>query len=379
MKILYCLKYSKQKVSSPFCVASLYGVFVAILLQVVAINTVFACMAFEKYAIHASALKCSNEENHAYAEWQIGPLGGEPDIIISTYEENMEDFQVIEAGGIDYKSYDADFVNFLSNAMAEITLNDPSGFFSIALPGEEYGNSILVEIGPQMYETIWVKYEPTTAGPHYATISHIADGMTEPRTLAIQGNTPEALPVGLVSFNGRLERESMVLDWVTASETNNSHFEVEMMEDPKKGFVYVGRLNSKAVNSTLRQHYNFRYTYPSGAAYCYFRLKQVGIDQSFTYSPTIAIKTQGLAKVRLQAAPNPLTPISQLSITAPVAGLIQIIITDIQGTPVFRQEVAVQKGENKLGLPLKSGLPAGIYLLSATSGTGVSHLRLVKN
>jgi hypothetical protein len=96
-----------------------------------------------------------------------------------------------------------------------------------------------------------------------------------------------ALPVTLASFVVKKEEGSTSLHWVTASEVNNSYFEIQRSLDGKYWYR-IGRverqgdMNDAGTTAILRE-YEFTDISPAPKENLY-RLKMVDMDQSFSYS-----------------------------------------------------------------------------------------------
>jgi len=97
-----------------------------------------------------------------------------------------------------------------------------------------------------------------------------------------------ALPINLVSFNGRIVNDNAVyLNWVTASETNNKTFTVERSSDAANWQAI--RTIDGAVNSSTTKEYSCTDAGLFAGMY-YYRLKQTDISGLSTYSNIIAAK-----------------------------------------------------------------------------------------
>ncbi|MEM0992162.1 MAG: alpha/beta hydrolase fold domain-containing protein [Bacteroidota bacterium] len=110
------------------------------------------------------------------------------------------------------------------------------------------------------------------------------------------------LPVELLSFNAIAMQDYIQLDWTTASEFNNRHFELERSENTK-AFKTIATLTG-AGTSVNKTKYEYQDTQVAAGSTYYYRLKQVDKDGSFDYSDirTVQLKTQATA---LQIYPNP--------------------------------------------------------------------------
>lgn len=93
------------------------------------------------------------------------------------------------------------------------------------------------------------------------------------------------LPVEWLSFTGQRAEEGIVLDWLTASETNSAYFEVERYNET--GFDSIGFV-SAAGNSIQTLSYHFTDLKPS-SGWNYYRLKQVDLNGQVNYSGIVAI------------------------------------------------------------------------------------------
>jgi len=114
-----------------------------------------------------------------------------------------------------------------------------------------------------------------------------------------------ALPINLVSFNGRiLNDNSVYLNWVTASETNNKTFTVERSTDAVNWQPI--RTIDGAVNSSTTKEYSYTDAGLVTGMY-YYRLKQTDISGLSTYSNIIGAKiTAGSKEISIAYSSNQL-------------------------------------------------------------------------
>lgn len=96
------------------------------------------------------------------------------------------------------------------------------------------------------------------------------------------------LPVVWLSFTGnRMPNGTVQLNWSTASELSNSHFEVERTADGKT----FTKLDEVKGNGTTNKISKYTYTDKQpGTATVYYRLKQVDFNSKFEYSKLVAVK-----------------------------------------------------------------------------------------
>lgn len=110
------------------------------------------------------------------------------------------------------------------------------------------------------------------------------------------------LPVDLISFEATpVKNEKVKLNWVTASEENSSHFEVERSPDGEN-FAKIGIVNS-AGNTINIQNYELLDERPFVGSN-YYRLRQVDVDGSFSYSETKLVSILPTGQ-KITVYPNP--------------------------------------------------------------------------
>ena len=103
------------------------------------------------------------------------------------------------------------------------------------------------------------------------------------------------IPVELVSFNAEMIDGNVILNWSTATELNNSGFQIEKRQKSEvKGqteFNNVGFVNGKGT-TTEKTLYSFTDKNEKPGTYLY-RLKQIDFDGTFSYSNEVEIEVNG--------------------------------------------------------------------------------------
>lgn len=113
--------------------------------------------------------------------------------------------------------------------------------------------------------------------------------------------TPSALPVTLLAFNGKIEKNNVVLNWVTSNEVNSKQFIIQRSVDGIH-FDTIGTVLSVG-NATQNSTYNFTdKKTPTGRLY--YRLQQVDIDGSAKYYNTISL-INNINGYEFKVFPNP--------------------------------------------------------------------------
>ncbi|WP_276498447.1 IPT/TIG domain-containing protein [Pontibacter litorisediminis] len=269
-----------------------------------------------------------------------------------------------------------------TNLEANINLAAPRANFVIASSMEgPYTKTLSIPMNEDsavVNYPVWVKYIPTTEDTHQATISHTSVNAAS-KSLTVRGSSIVPLPVELMAFNAALQNNSVLLTWATASEQNNSHFEVEMSRDAKKGFEKIGRVDSKGSNSSIRLNYEFTHRLGNLSGTIYYRLKQVDLDGTTDYSKVVAVnvKTRELVQ-QLLVAPNPINYNSKLFVTAEVSGKANVVLYNMTGKKVYSKVIELQEGPNEVQLPVYEKLTKGMYVLKVELNGQVSQIKVMK-
>ncbi|HOG20547.1 MAG TPA: T9SS type A sorting domain-containing protein, partial [Salinivirgaceae bacterium] len=102
-------------------------------------------------------------------------------------------------------------------------------------------------------------------------------------------NGDNPLPVELINFKAYLHNGQTLLTWLTTTEYNNSHFEVER-SDNMIDFIKIGTVYSKAQNGSSTQAIDYAYTDDTPIAGTnYYRLKQVDFNGLYSYSKVVSV------------------------------------------------------------------------------------------
>ncbi|MDX5481358.1 MAG: IPT/TIG domain-containing protein, partial [Hymenobacteraceae bacterium] len=276
-------------------------------------------------------------------------------------------FTDVPAGTSEIKQYEVSGLGLANGAKVSLNVSDNTSPFTISTSaGSGFGKSVELsgvannKLAPTI---IYVRYAPQAIGTNQESILH-SQGTTSNR-LTINATAAAPLPVELISFKAETQQNSIQLKWKTASETDNSHFEVEVAQDLKNGFTKVGEVKSKVTNSVLTTSYTYTHNYNGSAATLYYRLKQVDLDGTYAYSKVVSVEpmVKSLQQEMIVVAPNPLVYNSKVFITAESSGKAVLRLSSMAGKQVYFREIDVEQGQTTLQLPLYDQLQKGLYVL----------------
>ena len=169
------------------------------------------------------------------------------------------------------------------------------------------------------------------------------------------------LPVELAAFTARAQGSTAVtVAWSTASEKNSAHFELERSANGT-AFRRIGTVTAAGNSSSPRKYLWTDETLPTQTARLYYRLRQIDVDGTCTYSPVRAVSQLLAAENQLLVYPNPAHGVVRTQVLGPLPTE-PVQVLDARGRIVQTHPTLGADGI----LPL-SGLPAGMYVLRCGS------------
>ena len=160
---------------------------------------------------------------------------------------------------------------------------------------------------------------------------------------------------------------NVLLKWTTASENNNSGFEIlRTVQNDKGNWLKVGFVAGNKTKSTP-SNYSFEDKDLNSGKYNY-KLKQVDYNGNYTYYNLSSVVDIGIpAKYDIsQNYPNPFNPVSKIDFSLPFDSKISIKLYDISG-----REVLTLANEQR---------PAGFYTVQINGvnlASGIYFYRLI--
>lgn len=244
------------------------------------------------------------------------------------------------------------------------------------------GSKILLKNGGQV--TVKSGYCNSDAAVYFGTTKKVTcDGYNADVSFAdvnnaggVQLSGLTALPVRLIRFEAAKNDRNVNLNWATASEENNSHFEVERSIDGET-WNQIGKIQGNGNSQKIIQYVYEDMKVPA-IDNIYYRLKQVDFDGKFEYSFVRVVRsysTGGGGEMHSSVYPNPVNDYLNVKLTEPVNSIIRI--TDLSGT--IKQQVNTSADFETLNT---IELPNGIYyvtIISADALINESHRIVVRH
>src|SRR5262249_38177386 len=163
------------------------------------------------------------------------------------------------------------------------------------------------------------------------------------------------LPVVLTEFDAIGEGSSVRLSWVTTSESNASHFDIERSSDGR-AWQKAGVLPAKG-ESLQREAYSFSDEYPFAGENLY-RLRMSDHDATYSYS---RVRSVYVREAPAPAYPNPFSASLSLYPHRPAE---VVELTDTRGKVIYHANGPLPASI------ATSHWQSGIYLLKLTDSEG---------
>jgi len=205
---------------------------------------------------------------------------------------------------------------------------------------------------------ILIRQDGSSATPSI-DIDEIHIGTTWPNSVV--------MPVLLSSFMCQKSGKINSLTWVTASELNNSGFNIERSTNGTnfENIGFVKSLSSNG-NSSSRLDYSFTDFNPIGLNQ-YYRLKQTDFDGKSKYSAIVMVTREAPTALTLtKVYPNPANSSIYINASVPTKMDLQFFIIDVAGRVVTRKNVFANVGNNGFDISVEH-LENGTYFIKAIS------------
>jgi hypothetical protein len=180
------------------------------------------------------------------------------------------------------------------------------------------------------------------------------------------------LPVSIIDFSAKANQANIEVKWSTASEKDNSAFVVEKSID---GQVWsaIGTVKG-AKNSNVVNNYGL-VDFKAVAGVQYYRLKQIDLDGTVTYSKAIAVNFSKASSLSVNLFPNPAKDALNITTENNASGEVNIQILNSMGESVYNQVVEAGLVQT---IDIASFIP-GVYYVTVIAEGESKIIRLLKN
>lgn len=167
------------------------------------------------------------------------------------------------------------------------------------------------------------------------------------------------VPVELTSFSASVSDKDVILNWATATETNNSGFNIER-KAISSSWETIGFVAGFGT-TTEAKSYSFVDSKLDAGSYTY-RLKQIDFDGTIEYSSEVEVDFKVPSDFSLsQNYPNPFNPATKISFSLPVESFVTLKIFNVIGEEVSSfVKGSLSSGQHDINFNASS-LNSGIY------------------
>ncbi|MEM6723920.1 MAG: T9SS type A sorting domain-containing protein [Bacteroidota bacterium] len=180
-----------------------------------------------------------------------------------------------------------------------------------------------------------------------------------------------SLPVELIEFNAFATIDEIVLEWSTASEFQNSYFEVQKSSDGIN-FESIGRIDAAGTTQII-QAYSYIDSNPVKGKN-YYRLEQVDFDGKSDLSAIQVVDFNGANLISLNIFPNPAQSQVRIRMSQAFEQPTQVRLFNTLGQVVLSTQIPARQGFTDLDV---SNLPKGAYIIDLFDGVRQATQKLV--
>lgn len=272
--------------------------------------------------------------------------------------------------------------------------------YRVPIPANDYYNSVNAGVNPAEEQPFFSQGTNQFRFPHldkarydggqgaFAKLKGEYNTVTKTwvtkRTLVYEDVAPNAalisletgnivvLPIDLITFTANSQATTVNLNWSTASETDNSHFDITRSVDGKV-FDVIG---TEKGNGTTKSVSNYRFTDSSPVLGTnYYQLRQVDFNGKSSLSKIEAVKFSLNTRRFSAYAPRDKSEV-KFSVYTEKGEDVKIVITNMKGEEISKSSFKLIKGINSFNLPVQ--LSSGVYVTRLFSKEGNLSAKFMK-
>jgi hypothetical protein len=188
--------------------------------------------------------------------------------------------------------------------------------------------------------------------------------------LIVQEYATALLPVQLLSFTASAKNKYAAIDFTTTQEINIASFIIEKSGNGSS-FSPVKTVNASNGYSSIN-HYQYTDSVPFSPV-CYYRLKMINSDGSFSYSAVKSVNYIADTKTEIDIYPNPATDYIIIKMNNAAAGRYHYSIAAITGQVITSNTIQLNAGLQEIKIDFtKTGLHGMVIIRIDNTQTGAA-------
>jgi len=190
-------------------------------------------------------------------------------------------------------------------------------------------------------------------------------------------NSGGTIPVELISLTAITKKGNVLLNWATATETNNSGFEVQRKLE-NSAWERIGFVEGHGTTTEIQNYQFIDNISDLQATSLSYRLKQIDYDGSYEYSEVVEVTNLAPTDYALhQNFPNPYNPTTTITYSLPIKSYVELVVYNTLGESVM-QLVNEEKDAGNYEVKFDAtSLPSGIYFYRLQSGSFVDTKKMI--
>jgi hypothetical protein len=178
------------------------------------------------------------------------------------------------------------------------------------------------------------------------------------------------LPVELKSFTARIVDGNTILEWSTATETNNFGFEIQRSYNNGEnggGWFTAGFVEGQGTTTSI---HNYTFTDKGLGKTVYYRLKQIDYNGAYRYSEVLKVNSVSIKTIALeQNYPNPFNPSTKIRYQVANDGFVNLKVFNSMGEEVVALVNSYQLAGSYEVKFDGSDFAGGVYFYSLSAGS----------
>ncbi len=196
-----------------------------------------------------------------------------------------------------------------------------------------------------------------------------------------QAQATTIIPVELTSFSASVIGRDVLINWSTATETNNKGFELQRKLDDE--WQALGFIQGKGTTTEIQNYsFNDNFEYESFKGAISYRLKQLDYNGAYHYSHVINVDVDFTPKeyTLYQNYPNPFNPGTTIKYALPFDSNVKVRIYNLLGELVTELVNATQEVGYHNAVWNAGSMASGVYIytIQAKSVDGQKDFKSVK-